>query len=161
MMTGQPVTWNLKSEAFTEGLGAALAGAVADTGGGGFIELAGQLGAGKTCLTRGLLKALGHDGRVKSPTYTVIECYPLTPPVVHMDLYRLTDPFELDQLGLDEYPVTEYLWMVEWPERGEAWLPAADMRICLAYSGSGRQAHLQAGSPRGASWLACLQKHFK
>lgn len=152
---------SLGSEVDTEELGAQLARCVQAQGGGGYIELAGELGAGKTCLSRGLLKALGHTGRVKSPTYTVIECYSLVPPVLHMDLYRLADPLELEQLGLDEYPLTEHLWMVEWPERGEGWLPVPDLRVKLAYAGAGRRALLQASSPRGVSWLASLQQNIK
>lgn len=151
----------LETEAQTEALGAEIARVVQQTGGGGYIELAGELGAGKTCLTRGLLLALGHSGRVKSPTYTVIECYELKPPVLHMDLYRLADPMELEQLGLDEYPASEYLWMVEWPERGEGWLPAPDVRLQLSYAGSARHAEIQACTARGASWLTSLEKNIK
>lgn len=160
-MSEAAITRKLDCERATEALGAQLARAVLAGGGGGYVELNGELGAGKTCLTRGLLEAMGHTGRVKSPTYTVIECYALTPPVLHMDLYRLAEPMELEQLGLDEYPLTEYLWMVEWPERGEGWLPAPDLRVRLAYSKAGREAQLHAGSPRGESWLTSLQQNIK
>lgn len=151
----------LESEVQTEVLGADIAKAVQRAGGGGYIELAGELGAGKTCLTRGLLRALGYSGRVKSPTYTVVECYELAQPVLHMDLYRLADPMELEQLGLDEYPVSGYLWMVEWPERGEGWLPAPDLRLRLSYSGPARRAQIRACSALGGSWLTSLQQNIK
>lgn len=160
-MNTPPLERCLENEAQTEALGADLAKAVKLAGGGGYIELAGELGAGKTCLTRGLLMALGYPGRVKSPTYTVIECYELKLPVVHMDLYRLADPLELEQLGLDEYPVSEYLWMVEWPERGAGGLPVPDLQLRLAYSGAARRAQMQARTARGASWLTSLEQNIK
>lgn len=104
------------------------------------IYLQGPLGAGKTTFVRALLRALGFEGAVKSPTYTLLEVYPfdhLT--IVHMDLYRLADPHELEFFGLDEYlhdPKTVLL--VEWPGQGAGFLPKADLTIELSMEGEGR-----------------------
>ena len=121
------------------------------------VHLLGDLGAGKTTLARALLRALGVQGAIKSPTYTLIERYPVEGgEVAHLDLYRIADPEELSFLGLDELADSARLWLVEWPDRGAAFLPAADLRIGLAVAGEGRRAELQALSPQGAEWLAAL-----
>ncbi len=83
------------------------------------VYLAGDLGAGKTTLTRGLLRSLAVTGAVRSPTYTLVEIYEIGAlTVLHLDLYRLRDPSELDNLGLREWATGGHLWLVEWPERG-------------------------------------------
>lgn len=151
--------WALEDESRTLALGAGLAAAVGQ-GRGGYIELRGDLGAGKTCLCRGLLQALGHGGRVKSPTYTVMERYELQPPVLHMDLYRLADPMELEQLGLDEYPTDDHLWLVEWPQHGQGWLPSPDLTVELGYAGDARRAEVVAMTRLGQIWLTSLLKNF-
>lgn len=132
-------TLNLKladAEA-TEALGARLAEYLPITA---VVHLHGDLGAGKTTLVRGLLRALGHAGAVKSPTYTLIEPYQLgNRRILHCDLYRVADPEELDYLGLRE-ALGEALLLIEWPERGAGWLPRADLEIRLNYQPPGRRA---------------------
>lgn len=94
------------------------------------VWLSGDLGAGKTTLVRGMLRGLGYEGRVKSPTYGLVESYAIAGLTVHhLDLYRLTDPEELDFIGLDELIDADSLLLVEWPERGRGMLPAADLTI--------------------------------
>ncbi|MFE8072173.1 tRNA (adenosine(37)-N6)-threonylcarbamoyltransferase complex ATPase subunit type 1 TsaE [Marinobacteraceae bacterium S3BR75-40.1] len=146
-MAGLEFRLRLADAAATEALGAALARAGGD---GGLIFLRGQLGAGKTTLTRGVLRALGHPGNVKSPTYTLVEPYEsIRPPVYHFDLYRLADPEELEFMGIRDYIQAEHLCLVEWPERGEAMLPVADLEIALAVSGEAREVCCRAGTARG------------
>ena len=94
------------------------------------VELRGELGAGKTTFARGALRALGVTGPIKSPSYTLIETY--DPPgvsVIHLDLYRLNDPNELEHLGLADYHRPGFLWLIEWPERGAGRLPKPDLRF--------------------------------
>ncbi len=119
------------------------------------VHLQGDLGAGKSTLARALLRALGVQGAIRSPTYTLVERYPLDDGEAwHLDLYRIGDAGELDFLGLDEGSAT--LWLVEWPERGGAGLPACDLRVRLAVDGIGRSARLEALSGPGRDWLARL-----
>ena len=111
----------------------------------GIIYLRGDLGAGKTTLVRGLLRALGHRGPVRSPTYTLIEPYEeLEPPVHHLDLYRLGDPEELDYLGLRDLLGGESLLLVEWPERGADALPSPDLEVRIEQVPAGRRIELAA-----------------
>lgn len=142
----------------TERLGRALAEVLQS---GGLIELLGDLGAGKTTFSRGLIQGLGHAGRVKSPTYTLMETYALRLPVLHMDLYRMADPWELEQLGLEDFPLPEWLWLVEWPQRAQGFLPATDCRVLLRYEGETRAARLQAMSASAVAWLNNLSINFK
>jgi len=133
---------DLPDEAATAALGAQLAATIEPLR--GVISLRGDLGAGKTTLARALLRALGVQGPVRSPTYTLLEPYTLAAgAVLHMDLYRLADPLELMNLGLDDYPTNEVLWLVEWPERAGSWLPAVDLEIELLHRPQGRQAILK------------------
>jgi len=121
------------------------------------VHLQGDLGAGKSTLARALLRELGVQGPIRSPTYTLVERYPVEGGEAwHLDLYRIGNAGELDFLGLDGGEAT--LWLVEWPERGAAVLPAPDLRIQLAQDGAGRQARLEAGSRAGADWLAAAQE---
>lgn len=115
------------------------------------VYLEGNLGSGKTTLARGFLRALGFAGRVKSPTYTLLEPYELARcEVCHLDLYRLGSAEELEFLGAREYLHERAVWLIEWPERGGRWLPPADLVVELTPRESGRQACLRAVS---ADWL--------
>lgn len=133
----------LADEAATTRLGTDLAQVLVARAG-GVLYLRGDLGAGKTTLARGFLRAAGFGGTLRSPTYTLIEPYAREGlSVLHMDLYRLRDPSEIEQLGLVDYPPETCLWLVEWPERGAGWLPPADVTVELRYEGAGRVAELK------------------
>lgn len=126
----------------TAALGAAVAKALAGRPG-AVVHLEGPLGAGKTTLARGLLRALGVTGTIRSPTYTLLEPYDAGgKALIHLDLYRLADERELEPLGLRDYPPESTWWLVEWPERGGTRLPSADLRITLAHDPAGRSATL-------------------
>ena len=120
------------------------------------VHLVGDLGAGKSTLARALLRALGVTGAIRSPTYTLVERYPLAQggEAWHLDLYRIADAGELEYLGLDADEVV--LWLVEWPERGSGALPPADLVVALAVDGDGRLARMNAGSPAGQAWLDAM-----
>lgn len=132
----------------TEALGRTLAATRPDAA---VVHLQGDLGAGKSTLARALLRALGVQGAIRSPTYTLVERYPLPEGEAwHLDLYRIGDVGELEYLGLD--PAEASLWLIEWPERGAAALPAPDLEIALALDGTGRSADVTARSAVGEAW---------
>ena len=163
----------------TDALGRALA---ATQPAEAMVHLRGDLGAGKSTLARAWLRALGVTGTIRSPTYTLVERYPLpataTGPseALHLDLYRIGDPGELEFLGLDD--VERALWLVEWPERGARTLAPADLLIRLELveqeliaqepaqqapalhesAGVGRRCRLQAEGDAGRAWLARLRR---
>jgi tRNA threonylcarbamoyladenosine biosynthesis protein TsaE len=113
----------------------------------GIVYLRGDLGTGKTTLVRGLLRGLGYQGAVRSPTYTLIEPYDeVDPPVVHLDLYRLSDPEELEYLGLRDLLDRPGLILVEWPERGAGALPNAHLELLMEHAGDRRRVGLNACS---------------
>lgn len=154
----EPLELYLVDEAQTERLGRLLAETVTAPA---LIYLRGDLGAGKTTLSRGFIQACGHAGAVKSPTYTLIEPYELgNRRIFHLDLYRLSDPQELDYLGLEDMLGEQAVLLVEWPERGSTHLPAADLDIALRHQVQGRQATLHAHNSRARDWLAHLATHF-
>jgi tRNA threonylcarbamoyladenosine biosynthesis protein TsaE len=132
----------LSSAEDTTALGGAIAAALSARPG-VVIHLTGPLGAGKTTLARGLLRALGVTGTIRSPTYTLLEPYEAgRHTLVHLDLYRLKDPRELEPLGLRDYPPDSCWWLIEWPERAGNRLPAADLSVALDHAGTARQAVL-------------------
>jgi tRNA threonylcarbamoyladenosine biosynthesis protein TsaE len=145
---------NLADEAATLALGRALALGAQP---GRTLYLRGELGAGKTTLARGLLRGLGHEGRVKSPTYTLVEPYTISRlHLYHFDFYRVKDQAEWLSLGFREYFNARSLCIVEWPERAGPALPPPDVELALAFSRQGRQAALKARSASGEDWLSRL-----
>jgi tRNA threonylcarbamoyladenosine biosynthesis protein TsaE len=119
------------------------------------VQLRGDLGAGKTTFARGFLRALGYAGVVRSPTYTLVESYDCGAiTVVHADLYRLRDPDELETLGLRDLAIPGHVWLLEWPQRGGNWLPAADVQVHLVAQPQFHTIELQPGTATGAQWLA-------
>ena len=125
------------------------------------IYLHGDLGAGKTALTRALLHAAGHQGHVKSPTYNLVETYTVqlhgqTVNILHFDLYRMTSPEEFLEAGFREEFNASTICIVEWPEKADGILPPADLNIFLSVAGEGRKVELQALSDKGNACLAKL-----
>ncbi|GAB6068137.1 tRNA (adenosine(37)-N6)-threonylcarbamoyltransferase complex ATPase subunit type 1 TsaE [Methylothermus subterraneus] len=126
------------------------------------IYLQGPLGAGKTTLVRAFLRALGFTGKVKSPTFTLVETYAVCRfPVVHFDLYRLADPEELEWMGFREYFGADTVGFIEWPEQGEGFLPPPDLAIRLQLEGEGRRLEMHALSPRGRRISDKITQVFK
>ena len=142
---------SLPDEAATLRLGAACAAAAAN---GNSLHLRGELGGGKTTLVRGLLRELGHRGRVKSPSYTLVEPYgDLRLNCYHFDFYRFKDRDEWVSSGFRDYFNPESFCIVEWPERAGDLLAAPDLEIHLRYQGEARRASLVTHSPSGEAWL--------
>ena len=135
----------LADEQATLELGAELAGLLAAAdgfGGDAVVFLRGELGAGKTTLVRGILRAFGFRGAVKSPTYTLLEPYDEYS-VYHFDFYRIVDSRELDFIGIEEHMAVSSIKLVEWPERAGAHLPVPDLDIALIVEGEGRRAEIR------------------
>ncbi len=153
-------TWKdfLKDEAGTAALGHALARVLVP---GLSLHLRGDLGAGKTFVTRALLHAAGHHGRVKSPTYTLVEPYTITlagrlVELMHFDLYRMGSADEFIDAGFREHFGSDKVCVVEWPERAEGLIPTADIDLFLTPKGEGRTVELRANTDLGATCLENL-----
>lgn len=148
----------LPDEAASIGLGEVLGKCLAALPGTFSVYLEGDLGAGKTTLSRGILHGMGHQGAVKSPTYTLVEIYELADrQLYHFDLYRLGDPEELEYMGIRDYFSGGNICLVEWPVRGEGVLPKADLVIALEPWQQGRCARLIPQTAPGKDFLHKLQ----
>jgi len=140
------VKQHLKDEQATLDFGAKLAAQLPKKG---LVFLHGSLGAGKTTLVRGLLRAAGHKGSTKSPTYTLVEPYKLPDrKFYHFDLYRIADPEELEYMGFRDYLDENALCLIEWPEKGGDFLPQADLELSLSYEGEQRSIKLKINNPQ-------------
>lgn len=149
---------SLPDETATRKLGAALAGGI---GPGRVLFLSGDLGAGKTTLVQGLLRALGFAGRVKSPTYSLVELYKLSSlNLYHFDFYRFEDRTEWVDSGFRDYFNPDSACVVEWPERVAGLLAPPDLEVRLEFSGHGRRARLTPREKAGREWLAAALKRW-
>lgn len=152
--SSRPCVLHLPDEAATLALGGLLAGVLTRPA---VVYLCGDLGAGKTTLVRGLLRALGYEKSVRSPTYTLVELYAISRlDFYHFDFYRFTSPDEFLDAGLDEYFGGRGVCLVEWPERAAPHLPAADLRITLSVVPDGRRARIDGLSEEGERCLKNL-----
>lgn len=150
--------------AATEALGAALGAAlgranVASPDRALIVFLSGPLGSGKTTLVRGWLRSLGVSGSIRSPTFSLLEHYPLGElGILHIDLYRLNSPRELAGLGLPDFDHAGALWLIEWPEQAQAALPPPDLELRLSIAPAGHDVQLLARSDLGERWLERLDR---
>jgi len=161
-----PLCLSLPDEAATEALARQMALSVTDRAdpdaplgpaAGGRIYLRGDLGAGKTAFVRALLRACGITGRIKSPSYALLESYKVSNLYFyHFDFYRFEDPREWLDAGFRDVFREQSVILIEWPERGASALPAPDLDLSLAYATPGRDATLQAHTARGQRWLNAL-----
>jgi tRNA threonylcarbamoyladenosine biosynthesis protein TsaE len=149
------LTVHLSDEDATLRLGAQLAAGLSR---GLKIYLSGDLGAGKTTLARGLLRGLGYEGRVKSPTYTLMELYKLPKLCLyHFDFYRLKEANEWQEAGFRESFAGTAVCLVEWPEQAQDLLPEPDLWIRLEHSAHGRLARIEALTKAGARCIRALR----
>lgn len=147
-----------KDEAAMEHFGAELLVAMQHQG---VIYLVGDLGMGKTTLSRGVIRAAGHQGNVKSPTYTLVEPYEQEGGTIyHFDLYRLTDPEELEYMGIRDYFSDVSLCLIEWPEKGKGLLAEADLSVTLEVQEEGRSIVWEAHTQKGRVAAANLNQQF-
>ena len=156
-MAGKTISQYLADDQLTVSAGECLGRSVQsrsaanqDQDGGAVVFLQGDLGAGKTTFSRGVMRAFGHSGAVKSPTYTLVEPYDFDGRLVyHFDLYRLGDAEELEYMGIRDYFGGDSVCLVEWPSRGEGVLPIADLVVELQVQVPGRQLIITSQTPRG------------
>lgn len=147
-------SYYLPDEQATLDFGARLATAIAP---GLFIALRGDLGSGKTTLARGILRGLGYQGRVKSPTYTLVELYKVSRlDLYHFDFYRFENPGEFLEAGFRECFDGHNVCLVEWPEHAQQLLPPADLEVAFTVEGEGRRARISATSELGRNCLRNL-----
>jgi len=131
----------LKTAEETEQFGAQLFSVLSTKS---LVFLLGDLGAGKTTLVRGFMRAAGHQGTVKSPTYNIVEEYKINQRLFfHFDLYRLVDPEELEWIGIDDYLQTQSICFIEWPNLGEGYLSEPDLIISMEVVDQGRKITLE------------------
>jgi tRNA threonylcarbamoyladenosine biosynthesis protein TsaE len=141
----------LSDEAATLALGNLLAAVIEP---GMYVALSGNLGSGKTTLTRGLLRGLGYQGKVKSPTYTLVELYNLSKlDLYHFDFYRFNDPQDWLDAGFRDHFEPRNVCVVEWPERAQGLLPAPDLKIALSEEAGGRRVNIAAETEHGKRCL--------
>ncbi|WP_042151345.1 MULTISPECIES: tRNA (adenosine(37)-N6)-threonylcarbamoyltransferase complex ATPase subunit type 1 TsaE [unclassified Pseudoalteromonas] len=137
----------LEDEQATVAMGGVLAKNITQ---GAVIYLHGDLGAGKTTFTRGVVQGFGHTGKVKSPTYTLVEPYELeNQSIYHFDLYRLADPEELEFMGIRDYFNEKSICMIEWPEKGAEFLATADLELTLEYVAQKRKVSIMGKTQKG------------
>jgi tRNA threonylcarbamoyladenosine biosynthesis protein TsaE len=150
--------WIAKTADDTEAFGRRLAVARPQGNALAIVHLSGDLGAGKTTLARGFLRGCGVTATVRSPTYTLVEVYE-TPAVsvVHLDLYRLLDPTELEPLGLREWAQPGYVWLIEWPQRGGDRVPFPDLSVELTGGENAHEINVTFRSALGESWLSAVE----
>lgn len=146
----------------TDWLGTTLAQSLLSDATGGVIYLQGDLGAGKTALVRSLIKSCGFVGRIKSPSYTLLETYKISSLYFyHLDFYRFKDPQELEEAGFRDLFHDKAVVLIEWPEKAEGLLPQPDLIIKLIYKGEGRIANIDAFTQRGAKWTQQINRQRK
>jgi tRNA threonylcarbamoyladenosine biosynthesis protein TsaE len=159
MSASPSLTLHLPDDAATDALARRFAPLLSGSAGlpapaGGTIHLSGELGAGKTAFVRALLRESGIKGRIKSPSYALLESYKVfNLYFYHFDFYRFSDPREWLDAGFRDLLRDEAVVLIEWPERAEGLLPLPDLHISLAYAGLGREATLTAHTARGQLWL--------
>ncbi|UOD49937.1 tRNA (adenosine(37)-N6)-threonylcarbamoyltransferase complex ATPase subunit type 1 TsaE [Orrella daihaiensis] len=169
-MSTAELTIELPDELATDTLGRQLATVLLDStktneinelgiNSGASVYLSGDLGAGKTALVRALLRAAGVTGRIKSPSYALLESYKVSSLYFyHIDFYRFNDPSEWQDAGFRELFRPDAVVLIEWPEKADGQLPTPDLMISLSYKGEGRVARIEAQTKRGAAWLTTLSE---
>jgi len=167
-MSTAEITLNLPNEAATDALGVRLAESALEnfkpieinelgSNCGPLIYLRGELGAGKTALVRSFLRACGVTGRIKSPSYALLESYKVSSLYFyHIDFYRFSDSSEWQDAGFRDLFRPDAVVLIEWPDKAGDQLPVPDILVNLSYAGDGRQARLEAHTKRGVTWLTTL-----
>lgn len=158
-MSGLKHIFSSDSSEATEQLGKELSNLIFPLKQAFTIHLLGELGAGKTCFSRGFIQGLGVSGSVKSPTYTLVEPYDIDArKLFHFDLYRLADPEELEFLGIRDYLDADSILLIEWPSKGEGLLPPPDMKISIEFIEPGRNIVVEALSAKAQEVIQLLKK---